>query len=225
MTLPLYKVIRDDIERDIRSGQIKPGDRIPVEHDLMRQYGCARMTVHKAISVLVAEGLIERRKKAGSFVRPPQLASPIVDIPDIEVETRARGEVYAFRLLSRTIETDGGDPVLRLTGIHYVASVPMAHEERSINLRAIPEAAAVEFGDQSPGHWLLETVPWTRVETEIGAEASPAMVSRQVGWDKHTACLVVSRQTWRGEDWVTRVRQMFDGRIYRVTASLGGKMI
>ncbi len=218
MTLPLYQVIRDDIDRRIRSGELRPGDRIPFEHDLMRQYGCARMTVNKAIGALVADGLIERRKKVGSFVRMPQLVTPIVDIPDIEVEVTARGEAYLFKLLSRTVEEGGS--VLALTGIHYAADRPLAYEERRINLMAIPEAESADFETRSPGHWLLVTVPWTHVETQIGAEPAPASLSRRVGWDKDTACLVVTRQTWRGEAWVTRVRQAFDGKIYRVTASL-----
>jgi GntR family histidine utilization transcriptional repressor len=57
--------IRADLEGRIRSGDWPPGARIPTEHELTAQYGCARMTVHKAISALVAAGLIERRKKAG----------------------------------------------------------------------------------------------------------------------------------------------------------------
>ena len=79
----------------------------------------------------------------------------------------------------------------------------------------------MDFSGRSPGHWLLQTVPWTHVETQIGAELAPATLCRRIGWERDTACLVVTRQTWRAEDWVTRVRQVFDGRAYRVTASLG----
>jgi len=34
----------------------------------MAQYGCARATVNKAVSALAAAGLIERHRRAGSFV-------------------------------------------------------------------------------------------------------------------------------------------------------------
>ncbi len=101
------------------------------------------------------------------------------------------------------------------------STTPRRAQERRINLRAIPQAEQVDFSGRSPGHWLLQTVPWTHVETQIGAELAPATLCRRIGWERDTACLVVTRQTWRAEDWVTRVRQVFDGRAYRVTASLG----
>jgi GntR family histidine utilization transcriptional repressor len=65
----LYKQIRIDIERRILTGEWPPGHRIPFEHELMSHYGCSRMTVSKALSELAQADLIERRRKAGSFVR------------------------------------------------------------------------------------------------------------------------------------------------------------
>ena len=37
--------IRHDIEAQIQSGALRPGARIPFEHELAAQYGCARATV------------------------------------------------------------------------------------------------------------------------------------------------------------------------------------
>ena len=88
---PLHQKIRDDIENQIRSGSLKPGDRIPFEHELMAQYGVSRMTVNKALTPLDEAGLIERRKRAGTFVRLPRLDSTVLDIPDIQHEITARG--------------------------------------------------------------------------------------------------------------------------------------
>ena len=55
----------------ILSGEWPPGHRIPFEHELTARYRCSRMTVSKALGDLVAAGLIERRRRAGSFVRRP----------------------------------------------------------------------------------------------------------------------------------------------------------
>ena len=68
----LYKRIRADIEKRILTGEWPPGHRIPFEHELMARYGCSRMTVNKALSELAQADLIERRRRAGSFVRRPQ---------------------------------------------------------------------------------------------------------------------------------------------------------
>jgi GntR family histidine utilization transcriptional repressor len=220
MTRPLYVSIRDDIETQIRSGVLQPGDRLPVEHELMQAYTCARMTVNKALSALVADGLIERRKKAGTFVRRPQLDAPVLDIPDIEAEATARGDDYRFELLSRHIRREDGARVLRLSGLHHVGGRVLALEERLIHLDAVPAAEAADFTHGSPGHWLLQQAPWTRGETRIGAEPAGPVRARQAGWDRDTACLVVWRQTWLNDRRVTQVTQHFDGVAYRVTAAL-----
>ena len=49
---PLLHRIRADLESEIRSGRFKPGDRIPFEHELMKLYGCSRMTVNKVLTEL-----------------------------------------------------------------------------------------------------------------------------------------------------------------------------
>ena len=82
----LHQRISLDLEANIRSGAWPPGFRIPFEHELTAQYGCARATVNKAVSALVAAGLIERRRRAGSFVARPHLQSAVLEIPDIQAD-------------------------------------------------------------------------------------------------------------------------------------------
>ena len=74
----LYKQIRLDIERRILTGEWPPGHRIPFEHQLMARYGCSRMTVSKALSELAQADLIERRRRAGTFVRRPKFLSAVL---------------------------------------------------------------------------------------------------------------------------------------------------
>jgi GntR family histidine utilization transcriptional repressor len=225
---PLHQQIRDDIEQQIRSGKLQPGQRIPFEHELMAQYGVSRMTVNKALTPLDEAGLIERRKRAGTFVRLPRLDSTVLDIPDIQVEITARGEVYRFEVLSyairaaasddeRELSGEGGQ-VLKIEGLHFASDKPLALERRLINLAAVPEIETVDFTRQSPGHWLLGAVPWTHVENQISATVAEAQMARHLRIDKGAACLVVDRKTWREKARVTTVRQIFDGSAYRLIA-------
>ncbi|MCF3948855.1 GntR family transcriptional regulator, partial [Acidiphilium iwatense] len=80
--VPLHQRIIADLEAKILSGEWPPGYRIPFEHQLVAHYGCARMTVNKAISTLTAAGLIVRRRRAGSFVASPPVQSAVLQIPD-----------------------------------------------------------------------------------------------------------------------------------------------
>ena len=229
MTGTLDQRIRADLEVQIRSGAWPPGHRIPIERELMAQYGCARMTVSKAVAALVKAGLIERRKKAGSFVARPHIQTAVLEIPDIAAVIAARGEAYRFELTARRLATgraagEAGDAfpdeaeVLILDGVHVAADRPFALEHRMIGLAAAPEAAAVDFSHQAPGSWLLGHIPWTEARHRITAQNPDAAAARRLGVTPATACLSVERWTWRQGEPVTFVRLLFPGDAYDLVA-------
>ncbi len=59
--------VMDQITALIRSGELKPGDRLPTEHGLSQQLGVGRSSVREALKALEALGLI-RRGQDGSYV-------------------------------------------------------------------------------------------------------------------------------------------------------------
>lgn len=219
--------IRADLEAKIRSGAWSPGDRIPTEHELMAAYGCARMTVHKAISALVGAGLIERRKKAGSFVRRPHVQTAVLEIPDIGALIAARGETYAFELLDRRVvpakdleedDFEGEGSLLQIDGLHVAQGRPFALEHRLISLAAAPQALEADFTSEAPGSWLLGHIPWTEARHRITARNPGHEAARRLGIAPSTACLQVERWTWRQGEPVTFVRQLFPGELYDLVA-------
>lgn len=227
----LHQRIRGDIEGRILSGEWPPGHRIPYEHELMVQYGCSRMTVNKVLGLLADAGMIERRRRAGSFVaRPhPHIEQVALDIPDIPLEVAARGHVYGFRLLAhRHRKARAGDPrerafagegrVLALRSLHLADGRPLALEDRLINPLVAPAALEMDFSATAPGSWLLEHVPWTRAVHRISAVGATTTEAALLEVAAGTPCLVIDRQTWRGELPVTQVRQMFLGDAYDLVA-------
>lgn len=228
----LHQRIRSDIEGRIRAGEWEPGRKLPFETDLMAQYGCARMTVNKAMTALVDAGLIVRRKRAGTFVAWPKVHAPVLNIPDIQSEILARGETYAFRLLSRRIrkpkkatademELAAGGELLELEGVHDAGGRPFALERRLVSLSAAPEIQKADLSQTPPGAWLLEHVVWTEAESRISAVNADGEEARLLKLDVGAACLVVERRTWRAGEHVTRVRQVFPGEAYDLTARFG----
>jgi GntR family histidine utilization transcriptional repressor len=222
--------IRADLQGKIRSGEWPPGARIPTELELTRHYGCARMTVHRAISALVTAGLIERRKKAGSFVARPHVQTAVIEIPDIAAIIEARGEAYRFELFSHTpccasdLEGEGLAPdfplegkVLVLDGLHVAADRPFCLEHRIISLAAAPEAEKEDFTAVAPGSWLLEHIPWSEARHRITA-CSAGGHAHRLGIARTAACLSVERWTWRLSKPVTFVRQLFPGDRYDLIA-------
>ena len=226
---PLHQRIRTDLEAKILSGRWAPGRRIPFEHELIATYGCARMTVNRALTELVRAGLIERRRRAGSFVARPRAQSAVLAIPDLKAEVEARGQRYGYELLSRRRRPAGsrdgadlgvaqGTPVLALTSLHLAEGHPLALETRLLNLEAVPEAEQADFSGTPPGSWLLEHVPWTEAEHRITAAAADRVTARRLGTAVGDACLVVERHTWRSGEPITAVRQVFPGERYHLVA-------
>lgn len=66
---PVYLQLATIFRRQIESGEWRAGDRIPSLEALCQQYGVARMTMHHALSLLDDEGLVQRERGRGTFVR------------------------------------------------------------------------------------------------------------------------------------------------------------
>ena len=52
-----YYDLMEDLRAKILSGDIRPGDRLPSENELTKEYGVSRQTVRKALEILGDEGL------------------------------------------------------------------------------------------------------------------------------------------------------------------------
>ncbi|MEY8578860.1 GntR family transcriptional regulator [Corynebacteriaceae bacterium 6-324] len=80
-------MIAESIRNQIATGELKPGDRLPAERELVETFGVARMTVRHSLDILQLEGLIERRRgrSGGTFVLAE---SPLLESVRIEGLTR-----------------------------------------------------------------------------------------------------------------------------------------
>jgi GntR family histidine utilization transcriptional repressor len=228
-TTALYQRIRGDIESRILSGAWPPGHRVPFEHELMESYDCSRMTVNKVLSALAVAGLVERRRRAGSFVSRPRVQSAILQIPDMKAEVEKRGERYGYRLLAlqkraatqhdkARLDVPARTAVLALRCRHEAEGQPFALEDRLINLRAVPEAQQQDFSVMPPNTWLVGHVPWTEAEHRITAENADKAVAAELKIDIGVACLVIERRTWRSGEPVTAVRLIHPGHLYDLVA-------
>lgn len=66
--LPIYHQIRNKIQEWIVSKEYNLGEQIPSETELAKMFSVTRMTVRQAISLLIQEGLLYRKRGAGTFV-------------------------------------------------------------------------------------------------------------------------------------------------------------
>ncbi len=219
---PLWQQIRRALLEPIRDGRWKPHAKIPKELEIMERYGAARMTVNRALGSLAAEGIVTRKKRAGTVVadRPPE--RPLLEIWDIVAEVERLGGTYGFEILDRArLEPDDpeaaplgleeGAPVLRLLVRHMSDGAALQIEERLINLAAVPEAVDEPFATRPPSAWLLAHVPWSDAEHVISAEGAGRETAALLTVKTGTACLVVERRTWRDGVPITWARFVHPG--------------
>jgi DNA-binding GntR family transcriptional regulator len=86
VTAPLYKTIAETLRAEIAAGRLGVGDAAPTEHALAAHYGVSRHTAREALRLLAEEGLVQRRRGAGTFVAAapkPAYVQPIGSIEDI----------------------------------------------------------------------------------------------------------------------------------------------
>lgn len=76
MIAPMYMRIVDDIREQIRTGALRPGDRLPTFAELQRHYGAGSTAVRNAMLLLRAEGLIEGQQGKGVWVTKPPDPGP-----------------------------------------------------------------------------------------------------------------------------------------------------
>lgn len=226
----LHQRILSDIQDKIVSREWPPGHRIPFETDLALHYQCSRMTVNKVMSKLAQAGLIERRRKSGSYVAQPHAQSAILEIRDIRSEVEMTGAAYSFRLLHRAAIAAGSaeralmqSPLLQsliaVDTLHLAGGDPFCLEQRLINLDVVPGAAQESFAQTSPGPWLMGQIPWSAAEHRVSAVSADAATADQLQIARRSACLVVERRTWDAEVPVTFVRLTYPAERHQLVAN------
>lgn len=96
---PLYVQLKDAVVDEIRTGHLRPGDRVGSESELERQHGVSRITVRQALKTLVQEGALYRVPGKGTYVAARKVA-PLAAFTSFSENMRAQGLAPTYRLLA-----------------------------------------------------------------------------------------------------------------------------
>lgn len=215
-----YREVKSDILDRITSGDWGPDSLLPSEVDIAAGYGCARATVNRAMRELAEDGLLERRRKAGTRVRKSPLRQLRFEIPVVGREIEALGATYRYALVRREVMTapdwlrtrmDLGDKarVLHLICMHHADAAPYQYEDRWISLAALPQAETVDFTAIGPNEWLVATVPYSDAEISFCATSADAVLAGHLQCAPGAALFRADRSTWFQGRALTRVALVF----------------
>ncbi|AEA22947.1 FadR/GntR family transcriptional regulator [Pseudonocardia benzenivorans] len=100
-----YEAIVAQFDEAIRSGAIRPGDRLPSERELMRQFGVGRSTVREALRVLQSNGMV--RSRPGDR-RGPEVVAFSTELLHRPMEALLNvGQVTLYELIFFRMVTEG----------------------------------------------------------------------------------------------------------------------
>lgn len=98
--LPLYHQLKEYLRSLVDDGVLKPGDAVPSERELCARHGISRMTVSKALTTLVNEGVLYREQGKGTFVALPKPACGFSQLTGFTENMEKAGLPHETRLLS-----------------------------------------------------------------------------------------------------------------------------
>lgn len=204
---PRYKQLCRHISGLIASGALQADDQLPSERDIAEIADVSRVTVRKAIADLVADGLIDQRQGAGSFVRGggERFEQSLSSLVSFTENLQARGIVSTSEVLLTGVfrPTPTEAMVLGLSAHHQVArvhrlrrgdDVPMALEHSSLPEDILPRPDKIDVSLYN----LLRArgkAP-SRAMQRVTAVNAPGPVAKHLDLAEGTAVLQIERTAY-----------------------------
>lgn len=159
--LPYYYQLKEIILADIAERGLRPGDRVPGDHELIEAYDVSRTVVRQALSELETEGVLERVKGRGTFVAPERTGEALVQtLTGLYEDVRARGSqlvsqvrrlevVPADERVAAGLELEVGAPVIVLERLRYVDDEPWVLVVTHLPESVAPDLVHEDLSDKS----------------------------------------------------------------------------
>ena len=164
---PIYQQLNQALRDLLRGGEFKVGAKFLTERQVCEQFDVSRATANKALSNLVAEGILEFRKGVGTFVRGGVLDYDLRSLVSFTEKAIAAGKQPATEvlrldvLLARDAEVDlaarlrvrPGDVVYYMERLRQADGEPLILEHRYVVSRYCPDLSEAELSGSLYALW------------------------------------------------------------------------
>ena len=204
---PRYVQLAAKLRGAIRRGAYPVGSYLPTEHDLCARHSVSRHTAREALRLLLEEGLIERRRGAGTVVIEPAAAptfsQPLGSVEDLlQYANDARLQVSAVATLKERDPLRGAlrlpaeEPYVTISGLRALANTPPVASTRIVVRREFAPSAQVLAGLKGAlTEWIAAThgVVFSGIQQEISASLLDEATAHALGADTGAAALCTRR--------------------------------
>ncbi|MBW7455980.1 GntR family transcriptional regulator [Paenibacillus sepulcri] len=214
--LPLYLQLKEVIIEKIDNGEWLPGDKIPTEESLQKQFDISRITVRQAITDLVVSGSLTRMQGKGTFVAEPKLENIRPELTSFTHEMSENhlvgslvldcSNVMASERLRRKFDLPPNSEVMKLERIRLVDGLPIGVNKVFLNTSITPQAHLSKYDFSSHSLYAalaLEGVELSEAEETVEASLADDLQASLLNIPVGAPILLL-----------TRLTKLKDGRTY-----------
>ncbi|RYD47957.1 MAG: GntR family transcriptional regulator [Sphingomonadales bacterium] len=136
---PLYLQLQKGLRNAIENRVVQADSAIPTERELAEEFDISRITVRKAVDGLVSDGLLSRRRGAGTFVVAPRVEKNFSRLTSFSEDMVSRGRRPHSAWVSKSegavtpeeamsLGVSPGTSVYRFHRLRFADDLPMALE-------------------------------------------------------------------------------------------------
>ena len=228
---PRYQQLKDLIIDRIATGELRPDDRVPSEHELVDSMNVSRMTANRALRELHDEGYVERIAGRGTFVSDLRSQSQLLEVRNIADEIAARGHQHSSKVIrqsrqrargdiAKSLQVEQGTDIFHLLLVHYENGAPVQVEDRHVLASFAPACLEQDFATVTPSAYLSSVAPLQEAEHVVRAAMPNAAVRKHLQMTDNEPALIVIRRTWSNGYPVTFTRLHHPGSRYELAGRL-----
>jgi GntR family transcriptional regulator len=212
--VPYYQQLKEILRADIARRELRPGARLPGDHELCEQYGVSRPVVRQALSELQYEGVLDRVKGRGTFVAPQLTSQSLVQsLTGLHADVLAMGrsllsDVRALKVtaadpeVAARLEIPVGTAVVLIERLRFVDGEPWVYTVSHVPAALAPDLVDQDLREQSL-YALLERrygLRLVRSRRAVEAHAPGARLARDLGLPRHGPVLKLTNVSYDADN-------------------------
>lgn len=210
MVNPVYIKIVEDVKRKITNGELVPGDAVPSETTMCKDYGASRMTVRKGLAILANEGYIYSIPGKGSFVHKPKLNKYSITYDEMNnpINSVDKAKLLEVNIimpdekLANKLQTTRNKNVIMIRRLFYTDGAPVAYDVKYLPYHKGMPIVEKEIESATFPEMIAQSMPLFALKKElsISAQVPSEEIKRYLNIYDQLAILVVEQKLYNNDN-------------------------